>query len=381
MAQIPRFFDSKVVVTEKIDGTNAQIFIKLVDSENPDEQKCEMFVGSRTKWITPDDDNYGFAKWAYANEEELIATLGQGAHFGEWWGQGIQRKYDMDRKVFSLFNVHRWGELWNHDPGESLCDVVPFKIFELSEFGSEEPITMDTILDESQHYFMRQSRAAEKYGKSFDNPEGYCIWHDRSRQIFKVPVNKQEATIANTWYVGDLHLGHEGMVRFTDKDGKKIRPYKTIEEHDETIIANINALVKPADRLYFLGDVVINRRCLPLIARINGRKKLIKGNHDIFPLKDYTPYFEDIVAYRIYPKHGIIMSHIPVHPNQLEHRFKWNVHGHLHSNLVLGGKHPMTPDERYINICPEHTKFQPVSFDELLTKIGWESEQYKYVQV
>lgn len=192
--------------------------------------------------------------------------------------------------------------------------------------------------------------------------------------------------MAGCWFVGDLHLGHEGMVRFTDKNGKKIRPFKDITEHDETLIANINAMVKPADRLYFLGDVVINRRCLPSIARINGRKKLIKGNHDIFKLKDYTPYFEDIVAYRIYPEHGIIMSHIPVHPNQLEHRFKFNVHGHMHSNVVthevtydtgIGEMSSYEPDPRYINICPEHTDFKPVSFDELITKIGWKSDQFK----
>ena len=162
------------------------------------------------------------------------------------------------------------------------------------------------------------------------------------------------------------------MIRFTDKDGKKIRPFRTIEEHDITLITNINNRVKPEDRLYFLGDVVINRRHLKMLERINGRKKLIKGNHDIFHLADYTPYFEDIVAYRIYPKLGVIMSHIPIHPCQLEFRFKWNVHGHLHSNVVLGGKHPMQPDERYINLCPEHTNFLPVSMDEIIKRIGYD---------
>lgn len=184
--------------------------------------------------------------------------------------------------------------------------------------------------------------------------------------------------MSNTWFVGDLHLGHEGMVRFTDKDGKKIRPFSTVEEHDHALISNINSVVKPADRLYFLGDVVINRRHLGQIAAINGRKKLIKGNHDIFHLSDYTPYFEDIVAYRIYPKLSVIMSHIPVHPNQLEHRFKWNVHGHLHSNLVLGGAHPLMPDERYINLCPEHTKFMPVSMDEIIERIGYDKHGEQY---
>lgn len=179
-----------------------------------------------------------------------------------------------------------------------------------------------------------------------------------------------------TWFIGDTHFSHVGMVNFTDNDGKKIRPFATIEEHDETLISNINALVKPNDRLYFLGDVVINRKALPILNRINGKKKLIKGNHDIFKLHDYTPYFEDIAAYRIYPKDGIIMSHIPIHPQQLEYRFKWNVHGHMHSNKIMGGYpkdendkreyHPKKPDPKYLNICPEHTDFNPVNYEQIL---------------
>lgn len=172
--------------------------------------------------------------------------------------------------------------------------------------------------------------------------------------------------MSSLWFVGDLHLGHANIITFLDKDGQRIRPFDDISHHDETLIANINQYVKPEDRLYFLGDIVINRKALPMLSRINGKKKLIKGNHDIFKLPDYLPYFEDIAAYRIYPKDGIIMSHIPVHPNQLEFRFKFNVHGHLHSNLVLGGEHPMTPDKRYMNLCPEHTKFMPVSYDQIL---------------
>lgn len=94
MARLSR----ECIVTEKIDGTNAQIFI--------DEDGMMMF-GSRNRWVTPEDDNYGFAKWATEHADEL-RTLGVGRHFGEWWGQGIQRKYDMTEKRFSLFNVQRW---------------------------------------------------------------------------------------------------------------------------------------------------------------------------------------------------------------------------------------------------------------------------------
>ncbi len=174
--KISRFFDSKIIISEKIDGTNACVIIG---------EDGSIAAQSRAKIITPNDDNYGFAGWVERNADELKTLLGPGYHFGEWWGNGIQRKYGMDKKVFSLFNVHRWGELINHDPGESICDVVPFKIFEL-----EGDATLDEIIKEGAAYFMRISRAAEKYGKEFTNPEGYCIFHERSQQIFKVPVNK-----------------------------------------------------------------------------------------------------------------------------------------------------------------------------------------------
>jgi hypothetical protein len=88
----------EVIVTEKIDGTNAQVFIG---------EDGEFLTGSRTKWITPTDDNYGFSQWAHDHKEELL-KLGPGKHFGEWWGQGIQRKYGMTEKRWSLFNVSRW---------------------------------------------------------------------------------------------------------------------------------------------------------------------------------------------------------------------------------------------------------------------------------
>ena len=87
-----------VIVTEKLDGTNAQVCIG---------DDGTLYAGSRTRWITPDDDNFGFAAWVKAHREELM-TLGPGRHFGEWWGAGIQRRYGLTEKRFSLFNVQRW---------------------------------------------------------------------------------------------------------------------------------------------------------------------------------------------------------------------------------------------------------------------------------
>jgi calcineurin-like phosphoesterase family protein len=188
-----------------------------------------------------------------------------------------------------------------------------------------------------------------------------------------------------TWFVSDTHFGHANIITFTNKDGSLVRPFSSIEEHDETIVENWNKVIKPEDRVYHLGDVVINRKHLPILDRLNGKKKLIKGNHDIFRLGDYAPYFEDILAYRIYPSHGIVCSHIPIHECHLEERWKVNCHGHLHQNLVTRslqqvtmGNTPLWPphflepinDKRYINLCMEHTNYSPVSLDEILERIN-----------
>lgn len=164
-----------------------------------------------------------------------------------------------------------------------------------------------------------------------------------------------------TWFISDTHFGHANIIKFTGNDGERIRQFASVEEHDETIIENVNKLVKPHDRLYIMGDVAIGRKHIATVGKLNGKKKLLKGNHDIFRLKDYIPYFEDISSYRVYPNHGIIVSHIPLHTCQLERRFRLNAHGHMHSNVI--------PDVRYLNLCLEHTNFGPISFDEVVSKV------------
>jgi calcineurin-like phosphoesterase family protein len=175
--------------------------------------------------------------------------------------------------------------------------------------------------------------------------------------------------MSKTWFCSDHHFGHANILNFVNNEGKIFRPFKDIDEHDEMIIKWHNELVSPSDRVYIMGDLAINKKSIPKVARLNGRKKLIKGNHDIFKLKDYLPYFDDIVSYRVYPEHGIIVSHIPVHECQLERRFKFNFHGHLHDNIVLDMK-TKHPDKRYINLCLEKTNFRPVEMNDLLIKLG-----------
>jgi len=137
-----------------------------------------------------------------------------------------------------------------------------------------------------------------------------------------------------SFFISDPHFGHSNILNFKDDQGNLVRPgFSCIEEHDTLIIDNINAVVRPQDTLYILGDIAMNRKYICVLDRIITKKRvLIRGNHDIFKLKDYTPYFKDIRAYKIYPKHGIICSHIPIHTYQLQGRWKLNIHGHMHHN-------------------------------------------------
>lgn len=149
----------EVVITEKIDGTNAQVCIG---------DDGEFQVGSRTRWITPDNDNFGFAAWAYDNKEELL-KLGPGRHFGEWWGVGIQRKYSIGERRFSLFNTLRW----NKDNIPSCCHVVP----ELYR-GPFEETHIHYLRDQ-----MEENGSAASPG--FMQPEGIIIFHTHARVGFK----------------------------------------------------------------------------------------------------------------------------------------------------------------------------------------------------
>lgn len=156
--KIPRW-NREVVVTEKIDGTNALISI----TEHGDVR-----AGSRKRWITPEDDNFGFATWVAENAVDLAAYLGPGHHYGEWYGQGIQRRYGLDHKRFALFNALRWHDV-NLPEG---VDVVPV----LARGG------LDVI--ELAVESLRQN--GSKVVPGFMNPEGVVVFHTAAKQTFKV---------------------------------------------------------------------------------------------------------------------------------------------------------------------------------------------------
>lgn len=169
--------------------------------------------------------------------------------------------------------------------------------------------------------------------------------------------------MTKTWVVADLHFGHPNIVTFKRPDGTQLRPFPTWQEHDEFIINAWNYIVRPEDRVYLLGDVCIRRRELPKLGRLLGRKVLVKGNHDIFKLNDYLKYFDDIRGCVV--KKGCIMTHIPVHPSQLN-RFGVNIHGHTHFHRVMHSLYGEYPDERYKCVSLEHTNWKPVLLQDLI---------------
>ena len=176
----------------------------------------------------------------------------------------------------------------------------------------------------------------------------------------------------NTFLISDTHFSHKNICSFTKNDGSKLRPFDNVEEMDELMIENWNKTVSPIDKVYHLGDVAINRNGLKILERLNGKKVLIKGNHDIFPLKDYLPHFYDIRAYHILDK-NMILSHIPIHPDS-NGRFKVNIHGHTHSNNVMkeipnmNGDFMEEIDPFYFNVSVEQINYTPISLEEVKVK-------------
>lgn len=178
----------------------------------------------------------------------------------------------------------------------------------------------------------------------------------------------------NTWFAADLHFRHRGATeQMTRKDGRKLRPFASVEETDEAIIERFNALVKDGDELYILGDLAFNSTGLNLIDRLNGRKRAVLGNHDNETPARYARHF-----YKVYGAKSmevtegvkVVLTHVPVHPSCLT-RWKLNVHGHLHDERVMidiGGKPSVFEDPRYLCASVEQNDFRPFHLDEVIER-------------
>lgn len=159
-------YNRQVIVTEKLDGTNALVFVN--------DEGTDVRAGSRTRWIDTKNDNFGFARWVEDNRDELL-KLGPGSHFGEWWGKGIGRGYGLNEKCFSLFNVTRWTQ-----SRPTCCGVVP-----ILWIGLHEDLDPRKVLDCLE---FRGSTAAP----GFMRPEGIVIYHVPSEVLFKMTLDKND---------------------------------------------------------------------------------------------------------------------------------------------------------------------------------------------
>lgn len=161
--KIPRW-NRDIIITEKLDGTNSAIGIA----------GTEIWAQSRNRIITPTDDNFGFAKWVHDNAQPLIEILGDGVHFGEWWGRKIGRAYNQTERFFSLFNTTRWTR--ENTAGVKGLRVVPILY--------EGPLSEREIIYAKQALLLDGSVAAP----GFIRPEGIVIYHTAANSMFKVTL-------------------------------------------------------------------------------------------------------------------------------------------------------------------------------------------------
>lgn len=177
------------------------------------------------------------------------------------------------------------------------------------------------------------------------------------------------------FFISDTHFGHANMLKFTNWDGSRMRPFNSIEELDELMIENWNKMVKPTDKIYHLGDVCYkcgNRD--QIMSRLNGEKVLIKGNHDKDQLGWYMKYFKDIRG-TVHIDGNYLLSHFPIHPDS-KGRFVRGLHGHIHAQTVkkkvpcavyegyeavLRFKYEVDP--WYRNCCVEVNNYSPIPFE------------------
>lgn len=188
-AKTPRYYRD-ITVTEKIDGTNGAIQIVSIADEDAidglqsqhyfqtgDGEEFLIAAQSRNRVLTPGSDNAGFSKWVQRNWRTLLTDLGPGVHFGEWWGQGVQRGYGLTEKRFSLFNTSKWSEREFETTGLGSVPVL--------YQGPHEQIEIDAAL----HDLVENGSVA---APGYDRPEGVIVYHHAANNVFKVLIENDE---------------------------------------------------------------------------------------------------------------------------------------------------------------------------------------------
>ena len=170
--------------------------------------------------------------------------------------------------------------------------------------------------------------------------------------------------MANVFFTSDLHLGHANLREFrNDVHGKS---FAEVSDVDQWLLAQWNSVVRHNDLVWVLGDVAWSVSDLEWLHLMNGRKRLVLGNHDAegrgMTINDYLPYFESV--HGAIRKYKIVMTHVPIHPQELVYRWTCNVHGHIHH------KERLIDDPRYINVNVDVRGGMPISLNQLREEIA-----------
>ena len=163
------------------------------------------------------------------------------------------------------------------------------------------------------------------------------------------------------WLISDTHFFHENILKFTDNDGNPLRPgFSNVDEMNEHMRDRWNSVVKPGDIVYHLGDVMMGpkEKFSSFWPKLNGRKRLIVGNHDDIKYLANGSFFQKIQMWRVFADRGLLLSHVPLHPSSLMREGMINVHGHTHANG--------SPDGPYLSVCVEKLDdYTPIHIEEV----------------
>ena len=165
--------------------------------------------------------------------------------------------------------------------------------------------------------------------------------------------------MSGVFFTSDLHLGHAKLLSFRSERYKKLFP--TVEHWNEFIVKQWNSRIGKKSIVWVLGDVNWGDDVLKLFHELNGRKRLVLGNHDDHDMRKYLPYFERIAG--VTKKYDLVMSHVPIHPQELCFRWTTNVHGHIH-HIERNLQAP-----EYINVNVDVRGGLPVSLEEIRKEI------------
>lgn len=168
------------------------------------------------------------------------------------------------------------------------------------------------------------------------------------------------------WFISDTHFGHKNILEYE----KEARPFSSLEEMHEVIIERWNSVVKQDDVVYHLGDFAFGKGYIDIAQRLNGKKRLIMGNHDTYSTSHYLRYFDKCYGVKYWER--CVLSHMPVHPNGLGARWLLNVHGHLHSRKVMIQPPPcrvFVDDPSYFNVSCEQNNLTPINADVIRERV------------